>query len=340
MHNKITISLFLILVLTFPLLVASPDPAIRNNITAFTGIPSPVVAALFQTISYTPENNLKIDSVIIPLKRAGRLLLVEANVDGETGNMVFDTGANNLVFNSTYFRNHVRSDVISSNGINGPVGTVEQITIDKIEFANLTYKKIRADMTNLGHIENSRGIKILGLFGFNLIRDFEIILDAKGNQLKLYRIDKTGNRIVSDQSKFRPDYSQLFKTNSNILYLQGKIGSKILNFCFDTGAETNVINSYSSKNILNTITITRRSGLRGAGSSGSEVLFGRMNDFTLGSKQINGMETIISNLDALSEAYGTKIDGMLGFNFIEQGILCINFVKRQFSIQFTKGDEK
>jgi len=332
--------MFLILVLTLPLLAASPFTAVRNNFTALNGIPSPIVATLLQTISYTPENDLKSDSVIIPLKRAGRLLLIEANVDGETGNLVFDTGANGLVFNSTYFRNHVRSDVSNPNGITGSVGTVEQITIDKVEFANLTYKKVRADMTNLGHIENSRGIKILGLFGFNMIRDFEIIIDIKGNQLKLYRIDKTGNRVVSNQYKIRPDYSQLFQTNSNILFLSGKIGGKTLNFCFDTGSETNVINSYSSKNILNTMTITRRSNLRGAGSSRSEVLFGRMNDFTLGSKQINGMETVISNLEALSEAYGTKIDGMLGFNFIEQGIVCINFVKRHFSIQFTKGVEK
>ncbi|MCK9638908.1 MAG: pepsin/retropepsin-like aspartic protease family protein [Prolixibacteraceae bacterium] len=340
MSNKITIKIFFLLVLTFPYLAATPFPEVKNNITSVSGIPSPVVAALFQTISYTPENDQKIDSVIIPLKRAGRLLLVEANVDGETGNLLFDTGANNLVLNSTYFRSHVRSDASSPSGITGSVGTVEQITIDKIEFANLTYKKIKADLTNLGHIENSRGIKILGLFGFNMIRDFEIILDTKNNQLKLYRIDKTGNRIVSGPSKFRPDYSQLFKTNSNILFLSGKIGGRTLDFCFDTGAETNVVNSYSSKNILNTLTITRRSGLRGAGSSRSEVLFGRMNDFTLGSKRIAGMETVVSNLEALSDAYGTKIDGILGFNFIEQGIVCINFVKRQFGIQFMKGDEK
>jgi len=195
-------------------------------------------------------------------------------------------------------------------------------------------------MINLGHIENRKGIKILGLFGFNMIRDFEIILDTRGNQLKLYRIDKAGNRITAVPSGFKPEYYQPIKSSSNILFLQGKIGGKILNFCFDTAAETNVINSYSNKSILNTLTITRRSVLHGAGSSRSDVLFGRMNDFSMGNRQINGMETIVSCLDALSEAYGTKIDGMLGFNFIEQGTVCINFVKKQFSIQFTKGNEK
>jgi hypothetical protein len=91
---------------------------------------------------------------------------------------------------------------------------------------------------------------------------------------------------------------------------------------------------------MNTLTITGRSGLTGAGSAGSEVLFGRMNDFTIGTKQIPNMDTVITNLDALSEGYGTKIDGMLGYNFLEQGVICINFVKRQFGIRFIKTVEK
>lgn len=273
------------------------------------------------------------------MKRAGRLLLIEAAVDGEIGNLVFDTGANGLVFNSTYFRNHVKSKGSGSNGITGSVGSVEQIVLDKIEFADLVYRKIRVDMTNLGHIENRRGIKILGLIGFNLLKGFEIVIDSKNNQLKLFRIDKTGNRIAPNSSPFVADQTQKISTNSNILFLEGKIGGKTLNFCFDTGAETNVISSYSNKNILSTLTITRRSGLKGTGVAGSEVLFARMNDFAIGSRQIKGMETIISNLDALSEAYGTKIDGMLGYNFMEQGILCINFARKQFGIQFTKGEE-
>jgi hypothetical protein len=168
----------------------------------------------------------------------------------------------------------------------------------------------------------------------------EIIIDAKNNELKLYRIDKAGNRTNTASNTFQPDHTQKIGSTNNILFIEGKIGGKKLNFCFDTGAETNVISSYSNKSVLNTLTITRRSGLSGSGSSGSEVLFGRMNDFTIGDRQIPDMETIVTNLDALSEAYGTKIDGMLGYNFIEQGTLCINFVKKQFGIRFKKGEEK
>ncbi|MBV5311782.1 MAG: aspartyl protease family protein [Prolixibacteraceae bacterium] len=289
---------------------------------------------------YTPEFDLNADSVIIPMKRAGRLFLIEAKVDGETGNLVFDTGANGLVLNSTYFRSHVKTGGSSSNGITGAVGTIEQISIGQIEFSDLTYKNLRADLANLGHIENRRGVKILGLIGFGMIRNLEIVIDPINSELKLFRIDKTGKRLNTKTSGFIPDYSQKIEGNSNILFLKATIGGKLLNFCFDTGAETNAISSDANKKIMSTVTITRRATLKGAGAAGAEVLFGRMNDFTIGNRQLPNMETIITNLDALSEAYGTHIDGMLGNSFINHGIVSVNFVNKQFGIRFTKGEEK
>jgi hypothetical protein len=334
------ILLFLIAAATTKSVCAPVNSVAGSTSFNLNSLPVNSLLPVFQSIAYSPEYNLQADSVIIPLKRAGRLLLIEAVVDNETGNLVFDTGASGLVFNSTYFRSHLRSAAESSNGITGSVGTVEQTTIEKIEFAGLIYKKLKVDLANLGHIENRRGTKILGLIGFNMLKDFEIIIDTKNNQLKLYRIDRAGNRVSTSKSNFKPDHSQKLWMNGNIVFLEGKIGDRKLNFCFDTGAETNVISSYSSKNILNSLTITRRSALRGSGLAGKEVLFGRMNDFSMGNQQIKGMETIVSNLEALNDVYGTRIDGMLGFNFMEQGVLCINFVRKQFGIQFTKGEEK
>lgn len=296
--------------------------------------------SLFLAESYEPEFNLKDDSVIIPLKQAGRLFLIEAKVDGEVGNLVFDTGANGLVLNSTYFRNHLKTGGSSSNGITGSVGNVEQISVGKIEFAGISYKNIRADLANLGHIETRRGVKILGLIGFGMIRNLEIVIDPANSVLKLFRIDKTGKRINNSQPEFKPDYSQKIDGNTNILFLKGIIGEKVLNFCFDTGAETNAISSDSNKKIMSTLTITRRAALKGAGAAGSEVLFGRMNDFTIGNQQIQNMETIITNLDALTEAYGTHIDGMLGYSFLKNGIVCVNFVNKQFGFRFIKGEEQ
>jgi hypothetical protein len=258
-------------------------------------------------------------------------------VDGERGNLVFDTGANGLVLNSTYFRNYVKTPRAASAGITGAVGSAEQISVGKIEFADLSYKNLRADLVNLGHIENRRGVKILGLVGFGMMRNLEIIIDPVNSELKLFRIDKTGKRVNSKASGFKPDFSQKIEGSSNILFLKAMIGGKLLNFCFDTGAETNALGSDANKKIMSTVTITRRTTLKGAGAEGTEVFFGRMNDFTMGDRKLVSMETIITNLDHLNEAYGTQIDGMLGYSFIKQGIICVNFVSKQFGISYLKG---
>lgn len=315
----------------------------RRDFIGFPGtdlIPSNKMIVAPAPESYRPYLDEQTDSVIIPLKRAGNLFLIEGIVDGERGNLVFDTGANGLVLNATYFRNHLKTGEISSNGITGSVGQVSQVKVDHIEFAGLKYTDLKADMTNLGHIENRRNIKIIGLIGFGMLRSLEIVIDPENSLLKLFRIDKNGERTTKSRTAFRSDYTQKMTIRDNIILLEGNIGSKSLWFCFDTGAETNAINSYANKKVLNTLTITRRTELKGASSPGTEVLFGRMNDFSFGPRQIKDMETVITDMSALSTAYGTTIDGMLGFSFLKHGIVRINFEKKEFGIRYTKGEQK
>jgi hypothetical protein len=88
------------------------------------------------------------------------------------------------------------------------------------------------------------------------------------------------------------------------------------------------------KSILQTISITRTIKLNGAGSFSREVIYGIMNNFLFGDTLIDNMETIITYLDHLNEAYGIHIDGVLGFDFISKGNFCFNFVKKQMGISY------
>ncbi|NVO18559.1 MAG: aspartyl protease family protein [Bacteroidetes bacterium] len=286
--------------------------------------------------STDPEAIENFDELTLPLKRAGRLFLVEAIIDGESGNLVFDTGATGLVLNRTYFRNHACIECGPSNGITGTTGNIANTIARDVRIGGLQFQKIRADVSDLSHIENRRGVKIIGLMGFNMIKSFEIVIDANQNELHLYRIDRKGNRIKSDEQIPVQDHIQKIEPWHPVLIVKGIIAGKQLNFCFDSGAETNAISNHAPKNVLNTISITRRSGLKGAGQATSEVLFGTMNDFMLDKTSLNEMETIVTNLDALSEVYGVTIDGMLGYNFLEKGIITINLVKKQFSVRYSK----
>ncbi len=323
------------------ILLISFAPQFNHDlITAGSGISyahSGIISCSFSSVN---ETEITADPVTIPLKRAGRLFLIEANVDDESGNLVFDTGARGIVLNNTYFREYLLSGAIQSHGITGSVQTANQISVKKIGFAGMEFKNLRADVANLGHIENRRGVKILGLVGLSLMQEMEIIIDPAHNQLILFRVDRTGKRMNSSHPAFKPEYTQKITGNSGIVFLKGNIGGKTLCFCLDTGAETNAISNSSGRNILETLTIVRRTTLRGTGSSSPEVLYGKMNDFSFGKKQLPGMETIVTNLEPLSEAYGTHIDGMLGYTFLEKGTFSVNFVNNQIGIRFKEGGEE
>ncbi len=314
---------------------------------SFSIIPSDQLSILEEPIlvnlSQLPSRNINIidpqalgdfNSLTIPLKRSGRLYFIEAIIDGVQGNLLFDTGATGLVINKTYFRNHAIFESFSSNGITGSTGSTGSTNVKEIKISDLLYKNTRADLVDLSHIENKRGVKVIGLLGFNMIKSFEIVIDLTHNELQLHRIDRKGNRINPQEIEMTQDHTQKIDPWRPVLIVKGLIGGKSLNFCLDTGAETNVINSRSPKSVMSTITITRRAGLGGAGQAINEVLFGTMNDFMLDKYPIRDMETIITNADALSEVYGVTIDGMLGYSFLEKGIITINLAKKQFCIRY------
>ncbi|MCX6284353.1 MAG: retropepsin-like aspartic protease [Bacteroidetes bacterium] len=278
------------------------------------------------------------DEITIPLKRAGRLLMMEARIDNETGNFIFDTGSSKLVLNSTYFRKYVSMESGERGGITGGVASVRQTKVSRIQISGFTCTNVLADMADLGHIENRRGVKILGLLGLSLLKNMEIIIDVRHNELHLYRLDRKGERISKNSMEFISDISQKVQMFQDILFVSPTIGGKILSFCLDTGAESNVISSASPKKVMNTVSITRRSGLVGSGRPSTDALYGTLNDFALGGQQISLMQTIITNLDNMSAAFGLSVDGMLGFDFFSKGQICINLVKLEMKISFNKSE--
>jgi predicted aspartyl protease len=278
----------------------------------------------------------ELESVVIPLKRVGRLFMIEAKIDNIVGNFLFDTGSAELVLNSTYFRKYMTTIGGEGGGITGSTGTIQHVTVKNMDVAGLLYRDLTADVTDLGHIENRRGVKVLGLFSLSMLKGMEMVIDINHNELRLYRLDKAGNRVSAQKNEFRADVTEKVELYHNILFIKVKIGGKLLDFCLDTGAESNVVNSYAPKKVLSTVTILRRSDLVGAGTGEAEVMFGKLNDFVLGERSIPGMETIIASLDALSATYGYPVDGMLGYDFFIKGEICINLVKNELKISFVK----
>ncbi len=273
----------------------------------------------------------------IPLRRAGRLLLIEGQIDTLRGFFVFDTGAPYLVLNKTYFRNLKENQSVYASGITGTVSTVETALIDELSFQTMTYRNVPADVIELGHIENARNVKILGLMGLSMFQDFEIKLDLERNVLTLSKLDKKGNTIQTDQSNSAPDLEEKISYDGACLTVKAKSGGKNMRLCIDTGAEINAISADASPDIIESVEITGRSKLMGTGSASVEIFYGTMRELEIGNNVLRSLGTVITQMDDLSDGYGRRIDGILGFEYFNRGIVTIN-MKREVMTMTTYED--
>jgi hypothetical protein len=274
------------------------------------------------------------ETLIIPIKRVDRLLLIEARIDTMQGNFIIDTGAPDLILNHTYFRKYwVSSDAIASNAGGIPSGPVKNTWIDQLEIRELRFERIKAKLTELSHIENRSGVKILGLLGVDIFREFSMTIDLQKNILVLKKLDKKGNELSTLESPVTVKMMKIpVKIVNSTIMLQGVVAGKKLNLCLDSGAETNVINANVSDKVLKKFTLARRSVLLGTGGAKVEVLVGRLDNFTIGSMNLSNLPTVISNLEDFGNATEQQIDGMVGFEFLNKGIICINFRKKELTV--------
>jgi predicted aspartyl protease len=278
--------------------------------------------------------------VTIPLKRAGHLFLLEGTINNISGNFILDTGASGLVLNKTYFRSSMTFEDEEGGGVTGSTEAVARISVKRLVVSDLIYSNVSADVIPLGHLENRRGVKILGLFGMSLLKNLEMVVDVSNNELQVFKLDKNGNLPGTSSPVVKYDIIQKVEEFRNVMFVKAVIGGKILDFCLDTGAESNVLSIDANKKVLATVTITRRSSLSGAGEKSGEVLYGIINEFSIGNRQLNSMETIVCSLTAMSQKYGCAIDGMLGYDFFAKGRIYINLVKKEMGICLKKEEKR
>lgn len=274
----------------------------------------------------------------IPLKRVGNLFLLEAKVDSIEGNFILDTGAPNLVLNQTYFRNAKMSDGTTASGIGSSNNNIKRLNTDSLAIGELVFKKITADVIPLGHLENMRGIKVIGLLGVGLFYNLEMEIDASNSTLILYKTDKQGNRLFLNENTpiVIPDLLIPLQLFNNVLLIDGKINGKKLKFVFDTGAEINVLDNNVHDKVMEYFTLTTRKIISGSTNSKIEVLNGEIQELEIGIKQFKNIPFVVSDLSNLQSVYGLNIDGILGYDIIVKGKIVINMKQKLFIMYFYK----
>jgi len=282
-----------------------------------------------------PAPNADFTTMIVPIKRAGNLIVVEAQVDTMEGNFILDTGAPGLVLNATYFRSMPVVDEPETGGINGSTGSFTTY-VRNFKILDLQYSRLTAHVCDLGFIENGRHIKVLGLLGTKLFEKFSLTVDLFNNVLYIQKVDKTGNipegeRIFHDRLLVSP-----FRLINDVIFLKGSVNNYTLWFAFDSAAETNLLDYDRSKKFMATLEVIGRAKIKGLGGTGVEVLYTSFDKLTVADYTFEKNRALVANLEKMGKAYGQTVDGILGYDFFSRGIFTINFVKKEFEMYIYK----
>lgn len=268
----------------------------------------------------------------IPFNLVGKLIILQASADTSTGNFIFDTGSPGLVLNNTYFRDYpvTASHGSSSSGISGRGESAEQTSVAHFRLGPMHYFRAKADLLPLGHLEEARGIRILGLIGVAMFRECEIEIDYTGSVIRLRHIGRKElktyrNENLSDTTKF---YAWAFELRDNRILLNTSIGARKLIFTIDYAAETSVIDAGLPEKVLDSVQIGGRVLLTGSGTRRIEALSGELSGLRIGNTAVSSLPVIVTPLENTCFGGMVCIKGVLGFDYLSQGVIAINFRKR------------
>jgi hypothetical protein len=276
-------------------------------------------------------------SCVIPFTRAGNLILIKASVDSVEGNFVLDTGAPNLVLNITYFRDYPvehLSDAVQTGVTGNSTASVLRTRVKLARLGTFRYYKADADLVSLGHIENARGVKILGLIGVQFFRQCELIIDYEKNLIYLHLINRKEASVYHHPLLKRTSEYQTvpFELMDNRIVAKTEMAGKKLKFIIDCASETNIIHSQLPDKVLEHVTITRRVMLTGSGTRKVEALYGDMKSLKMGGRDLGTLPVLVTNLENTCFSYNGCIDGVLGFDFLSLQRIGFNFVTRKMYI--------
>lgn len=307
---------------------------------AFTGLAAPLCAlpppgAVKGTlevgrIAFPQGDSPGPHTIRVPFELAGRLIVVEAAVEGQQGNFIIDTGSAKLILNASHFSRGVSRRSAASAGTTGAVEEVQVRPARSFSWSGLSFDYLQAHVIDLSHIEEKKNIRVLGLIGYEALKDFELLIDFQLRQITLTRLDARGERLDSLAILEEAEDSLSFQLKGHVIILDGWVDKTPVRFGLDSGAELNLLHSRVKRRILHHFRISKRANLNGIGRQSVEVLAGKLYRFRCSSRiRCSGMRTLLTNLDEINASFGTTLQGLLGYEFLCTRRTIINYKKKK-----------
>ncbi len=256
-----------------------------------------------------------------PFKLVGGLTFVEGMQNGQRATYILDTGAPGLILNNK-LQEAESADHYIASGLTGNTSIGEYV-VDEFRILNITKRGMPAHQMDLEHIEDEILHRFEGLVGSDIFNQSILILDYK-NQLW---------GTASEAPRKRLDVSIPFTLQEHFIVMEISIGGRDLRMILDTGAEISIMDGMSS--ICLKAKLLKDSGFTSIQSASSENTESKnvvVSKFFMGKHVERNHEFSILDFDFINEGMSNKLDGLIGFPFLEGKKIAIDFPNRKIHI--------
>ena len=286
----------------------------------------------YQILSFPQAELLNSNTTRIPFKLVDHLIVIEAELLNQKGNFIIDTGSETLILNKNHFKgkNSNLDALKQTSGVIGFIDNPLEKRLREFIIKDLVIQNMLSDVIDLSHIEISKKMHLLGIIGYDILKDYEVFIDMHLNQITLSKVNAKGEKLDNSVYLEKLIDSVDFKLKKHTIVIEVSIDGQTLIFGLDTAAEYNQLNKKINKQTLKQFFPKRPMQLIGASGKKIEVLAGKLYRVKLTESIYFGpMQTILTNLNHMNKAFGTKLDGILGYEFFRQQRTIINYKKEK-----------
>jgi predicted aspartyl protease len=260
------------------------------------------------------------------------LILVPANVN-DTGpyDFILDTGATISLLSSQLAVNLgiPTSDVMDARVAGGPV-QVRIGKVDSLAIGTAKLENVPVAIMDLSDIGEEVGAKIDGDIGYSYLKHFQVVIDYRKRIIALIRNEQTeDNRAGAISAQVKFTLADPSKPLILVRVLVNDQGPFL--FALDTGASIVAISPELASGLG--IKLAVGEALTTGGGHKADILSGKVESLAIGIVELRDLPIVVGDfLDTLSHASGIKMDGIIGYNYLKEFIVTIDYTNQTLGL--------
>ncbi|MEM7575304.1 MAG: hypothetical protein AAF433_20520 [Bacteroidota bacterium] len=255
----------------------------------------------------------------LPFELVSNLMWFEAEIDGQSGNFILDTGVPTLVLHQEVSPINSQTMGYGASGQETPLseGAISSFQLAGVELGE--QRSLGLDLSGLSHRSERN---LMGIMGHEQLRDYELLIDYEAGTF--YLLPARKNDLHEQTS---PAFSLPFSYLEHLPIVRLKQADQSLYFAIDTGAGSNLIDPEVFTEGVRAAPTGSHTIVRGLDGGQLEQANYELSGLHHRQQQFPDQDFVSVPLRQLAQE-GQRIDGILGQPFLQQYRISIDF-KRQ-----------